>query len=86
MNNIWVKCYFIAWDSNSEHLPKSVDELVIAPEWVIGDNHKEALVNAINNKLSEEYNANASCLHFSIYDDNEARELDLKLLTGCCHK
>lgn len=86
MKNIWVKCHVIEWFSNDESLPHSINEMVIAPEWVVGDNYNAALSEAIYKRLEEEYHVIARSVCFSTYDDNEARELDLKLLTGCCHK
>lgn len=88
MNNIWVKCHAIEWDSKDEKLPHSIDELVIAPEWVSEDedNFDIALSEAIDKHLEEEYSVPAHCVCFSTYDEKTCETLDLKLLLGACHK
>lgn len=89
MKNIWVKCHIIEWFSNDESLPHSIDEMVIAPEWVDEsdeDNYDAALSEAINKRLEEEYHAKARCVCFSTYDDKTCETLDLHLLLGACHK
>ena len=86
MNNIWLKCHAIEWESDDESLPHSINEMVIAPEWVVGDNYDMALSEAIDKRLEEEYRVKAHCVCFSIYDDKTCAELDLKFLLGACHK
>lgn len=89
MKNIWLKCHAIEWESNDESLPHSIDEMVIAPEWVDEsdeDNYDVALSEAIDKELKEEYHVNGHCVCFSTYDDETCAKLDLKLLLGACHK
>ena len=89
MNNIWLKCHAIEWESNDESLPHSIDEMVIAPEWVDEsneDNYDMALSKAIDKCLKEEYHVKGHCVCFSTYDDKTCAKLDLQLLLGACHK
>ena len=86
MNNIWVKCHTIEWESNDKSLPHSIDELVIASEWIVGDNYDMALSKAIDKCLKEEYNVNGHCVHFSTYNNETCEKLDLNLLLGAYHK
>jgi len=86
MKNIWLKCHEIEWMSNDENLPHSIDEMVIAPEWIIGDNYHAALSEAINKRLEEEYCVKARCVCFTTYDEKTSEKLDLQLLLGACHK
>lgn len=89
MNNIWLKCHAIEWESNDESLPHSIDEMVIAPEWVDEsneDNYDMALSEAIDKCLKEEYHVKGHCVCFSTYDDKTCAKLDLQLLLGACHK
>lgn len=86
MNNIWVKCHTIEWESDDKSLPHSIDELVIAPEWIVGDNYDMALSKAIDKRLKEEYNVNGHCVHFSTYNDETCEKLDLNLLLGAYRK
>lgn len=89
MKNIWLKCHGIEWESNDENLPHSIDEMVIAPEWVDEsdeDNYDVALGEAIDKRLKEEYHANGHCVCFSTYDEKTCEKLDLNLLLGACHK
>ena len=89
MKNIWVKCHAIEWMSNDESLPHSIDEMVLAPEWVDEsgeDNYDMALSEAIDKRLKEEYQVEGHCVCFSTYDEKTCDTLDLKLLMGACHK
>lgn len=88
MNNIWLKCHIIEWESDDESLPRTIDELVIAPE-AINENENNfdlALSEAIDKRLEEEYHVPAHCACFSTYDEKSSEALDLKLLLGACHK
>lgn len=88
MNNIWVKCELIEWGSNDSELPKSIDAFCIAPEYLNEneDNFDAALSDAIDERLSLEYNAIGHCICFSQYNDAECEKLDLQLLLNACHK
>ena len=89
MNNIWVKCHAIEWESNNESLPHSIDEMVIAPEWVDEsdeNNYDKALSEAIDKRLKEEYLVEGHCVCFSTYDEKTCKALDLNFLMGACHK
>lgn len=89
MNNIWLKCHAIEWESDDESLPRSINEMVIAPEWADEsdeDNYDVALSEAIDKRLKEEYGVGGHCVCFSIYDDKTSANLDLQLLLGACHK
>ena len=86
MNNIWIKCHAIEWESNNENLPHSIDEMVIAPEWIIGNNYDAALSEAIDKRLKDEYHVEGHCVCFSTYDDKTCEKLDLQFLLGACHK
>lgn len=89
MKNIWLKCHAIEWESNDETLPHSIDEMVIAPEWVDEsdeDNYDVALSEAIDKRLKEEYHTVGHCVCFSTYDEKTCANLDLQLLLGACHK
>lgn len=89
MKNIWLKCHAIEWESNGESLPHSIDEMVIAPEWVDEsdeDNYDVALSEAIDKRLKEEYHTIGHCVCFSTYDEKTCEKLDLNLLLGACHK
>ena len=53
MNNIWLKCHAIEWESDDESLPHSINEMVIAPEWADEsdeDNYDVALSEAIDKR------------------------------------
>ena len=89
MNNIWIKCHAIEWKSNDESLPRSIDEMVIAPEWVDEsdeDNYDMVLSEAIDKCLKEEYHVEGHCVCFSTYDEKTCEKLDLQFLLGACHK
>lgn len=88
MNNIWVKCHHIEWESDDEKLPRIIEELVLAPEWLSEeeDNFDAALSEAIDKRLEEEYRVPCHCTCFSTYDEKSSEGLDLKLLLGACHK
>lgn len=86
MKNIWLKCHAIEWMSDDENLPHSIDEMVIVPEWIIGDNYLAALAEAIDKRLEEEYCVKAHCVCFTTYDEKTCEKLDLQLLLGACHK
>ena len=89
MKNIWLKCHAIEWESDDTSLPHSIDEMVIAPEWVDEgdeDNYDMALSEAIDKCLEEEYHVKGHCVCFSTYDDETCAKLDLQFLLGACHK
>ena len=86
MKNIWLKCHTIEWESDDESLPHSIDEMVIAPEWLDGDNYDRALRKAIDKCLKEKYHVDGHCVSYSIYDDRASKSLDLQLLLGACFK
>lgn len=80
--NIWVNCREIKWNENDSELPTSFRNFVLAEEWV----ENKTLKEAINDKLSEYYNAKADCTNFTVYNEEESKMLDLQYLLGACHK
>ncbi len=89
MKNIWLKCHAIEWEGDDKNLPHSIDEMVIAPEWVDDgdeDNYDVALSEAIDKRLKEEYHVEGHCVCFSTYDEKTCEKLDLNLLLSVCHK